>query len=628
MTDYPGRLLAGTVLIAPALSFSVLAQTSVIPTTNTQNSQTPAVTLDPVIVTATRYPEPLGATIGDNSVIGRDVLDKVPDASFAGVLAREHSITYVNYGGPQTLTSINMRGTNSKQSLVLIDGMRVNSPTNGLPILNAIPLNAIERIEIVRGASSSLYGADAIGGVINVITRQASDEPLTIQADTGVGTYATSKYNASLSGSQDGWRYSLYGGYGQSAGFNATNGDYLYANAPDPDSYYESNIGGSLGYTWQPGQSLSLQTLQSQINGGYDTFDTAFFDRSVQTLANTIVTSRNQLNEIWLSTFSASFLSEKNETKNSPTGSGEGYFKSTQQQYLWLNQLNVTEGQMITLGFERLNQSVAGSANGTAVNFQNDKLFTNAVMASYNGQWGIHNIQASIRNDYNSQYGNFTTGSLGYAIDLTPAWRASLAANTAFRAPTFNELYYPGGYSNPNLQPERSRNIEFGLRYTHASGEVGVTGFYNRITDLIVSQAPAYVPQNIDSATIKGLSFTASQELGRSTSLRASFDLLSPYNTSNDTLLPFNAQRVLRLGGSHQLGDFSLEAGWFLTSSRQDGKYTLGGYGLVNFGASYTLNNHLAFQLQWNNVLGKNYTLVRGYNTPGSNVFFNVKATY
>lgn len=309
-------------------------------------------------------------------------------------------------------------------------------------------------------------------------------------------------------------------------------------------------------------------------------------------------------------------------------GSGDGYFKSNQQQYLWLNQLTVSDSQIFTLGFERLNQSVAGFANDTSVNFKNDKLFTNAVMASYNGQWGIHNVQASIRNDYNSQYGNFTTGSLGYAIDLTASWRASIAANTAFRAPTFNELYYPGNYSNPNLQPERSRNVEFGLRYTHASGEVGVTGFYNQITDLIVSQAPTYYPQNIDSATIKGLSFTASQDLGHSTSLQASFDLLSPYNTTNDTLLPFNAQRVLRLGGSHRIGDLSLNAGWFLTSSRQDGKYTLGGYGLVNLGASYALNNHLEFQLQWNNVLGKNYTLVRGYDTPGSNVFFNVKTTY
>ncbi|UOD50683.1 TonB-dependent receptor domain-containing protein [Orrella daihaiensis] len=592
-----------------------------------QNSLTSPIELDPIIVTATRSPEPVQATIGDNSVITREVLNQTPDTSFAEVLSRQHGITYINRGGPQTVSAINVRGTNSKQSLVLVDGMRVNSPTNGLPILNAIPLNAIERIEIMRGAASSIYGADAIGGVINVITRQAGDRPLQFEANAGVGTYATSKYSASLSGSQNGWTYSLYGGYGQSHGFDATNGDYPFAVTPDSDSYYESDIGGQLGYTWAEGQTLSIQTLQSRVNGGFDTLDRDFNDRGIQTLGSTIVTSRNQINERWLSTLSASFMSEKNETQNNPMGAGDGYFRSKQQQYQWLNRFELTDTQYLTIGAERLEQSVDAYSYGAPVTFDNDSLFTNSLMAIYTGQWGIHQVQASVRNDYNSQYGNFTTGSLGYAIDITRAWRANISANTAFRAPTFNELYYPG-FSNPNLEPERSRNIEFGLTYRHSSGELGLTGYYNQIKDLIVSQAPSYIPDNVDTAVIKGLTLTATQVIGRNTVINASYDLLSPYNTTNDELLPFNAQRVLRVGGTHQMGEFEVNADWYLTSSRQDGAYTLGGYGLFNLGASYAVDKHLQLQVQWNNVFGKNYTLVRGFNTPGSNVFFNVKATY
>lgn len=614
---YPFTLKRTAAWVACAICSPALAQ----------NSPTSPAELDPIIVTATRSPEPLEATIGDNSVITRDVLDQTPDASFAQVLSRQHGITYIDRGGPQTVSAINVRGTNSKQSLVLIDGMRVNSPTNGLPILNAIPINAIERIEIVRGAASSIYGADAIGGVINVITRQAGDRPLQFEANAGVGTYATSQYSASLSGSQNGWTYSLYGGYAQSNGFDATNGDYPFAVTPDSDSYYESDFGGQLGYTWAEGQTLSIQTLQSRVNGGYDTLDLDFNDRGIQTLGNTIITSRNQINERWLSTVSASFMVEKNETENNPMGAGSGYFQSKQQQYQWLNQFKLSDTQALTIGAERLNQSVDAFSYGAPVNFDHDSLFTNSLMAIYTGQWGIHQVQASVRNDYNSQYGNFTTGSLGYAIDITKQWRANVSANTAFRAPTFNELYYPG-FSNPDLKPERSRNIEFGLTYRHDSGELGLTAYYNEIKDLIVAQAPSYLPENVDTAVIKGLTLTASQQIGRNTVISASYDLLSPYNTTSDELLPFNAQRVLRVGGTHQMGDLSLNADWYLTSSREDGAYTLGGYGLLNLGANYTLNRHLQFQIQWNNVLGKNYTLVRGFNTPGSNVFFNVKATY
>ena len=585
---------------------------------------TPLQTLDPIIVTATRTPTMLSHTIGDDSVVGRSKLEQTPNATLAQVLGRERSISFVEYGGPQALSTINVRGTNSRQSLVMIDGMRVNSPTNGLPVLNAIPLNAIERIEIVRGAASSLYGANAVGGVINVITRQPGNRPLSGYVNTGVGSYGTTEYDAGLSGSQDLWSYSLYGGYGQSAGYQATNGDYAFANSADSDSYYRSNVGGQLGLTWAQDQTISVQTLQSRINGGYDTATPAYNDRGIQTLGNTIVTSRNQINDKWLSTLSASFLNEKNETRASAGQGGTGYFESTQSQYLWLNSLSLADDQTLNIGLERLEQSVKAESWGAPVNFRNDAIFTNAVMANYTGRWDKHRVQASLRNDDNSQYGNFTTASLAYAYEFAPGWQASVAANNAFRAPNFNELYYPG-FSNPNLAPEKSRNYEMGLRYTHSSGEVALVAYHNRITDLIVSQAPTYIPQNVESATIKGLTLSFEQALGRQSSVYGSADLLSPFNNSTGTRLPFIAQRTLRLGAEHRFRDVTLNADWMLTSERTDGNTMLGGYGLLNMGVEYALNKNISLQLRWNNVLGKNYTLVRGYNTPGSNVFFNVR---
>lgn len=626
LSTRPTSLSVSIACALSALAVSTLPAMAVAQSSDNADTQVQDATrFEPVIVTATRIPSMVTHTIGDDSVITREDIARTPNDSFAQVLSRQHGISFYDRGGPQSVTGLNIRGTNTTQSLVMIDGMRVNSPTNGLPVLNAIPLNAIENIEIVRGAASSLYGANAIGGVVNIMTRQPAEDTVDAYVSAGVGSYGTSAYDAGVSGRKGMWTYSLYGGYAQSGGFQATNGDYAFADAPDSDSYYRSNVGGKLGLTWAPGQELSVQTLQSRINGGYDTTDPIYNDRNIQTLSNTIITSRNRLHEKWLSTLSVSFMNERNQNRAAPsmfTGTTE--YDSSQTQYLWLNTIDLAKGHTLNLGLERLDQSVSGTDPWGSVNFDVSSIHTNAVMANYVGQIGNHRVQASVRNDDNSQYGNFTTGSFAYAWEFLPGWQASAAVSNAFRAPTFNELYYPG-FSNPNLAPEKSRNYELGLSYRHATGEVALTAYYNRITDLIASEAPTYIPANIQIASIRGLSLRVEQDIGQHTTARASFDLLSPYNNSNGERLAFIAQRTLRLGVTHRQGDFSFNTDWTLTSDRNDGTTVLGGYGLLDLGIQYDLNKHTALQLQWNNVFNKKYTLVRGYNTQGSNVFFNVR---
>ena len=264
------RRLAAAAAWAAFASTPALAQSSDSPASAASaapDSADSGVTrLSTIVVTPARSAEPLAEALGDNSVVDRAELDTIPNATLAEALGRQHAVEFVNYGGPQTVSTINMRGTNSNQSLVLIDGLRINNATTGLPPLNAIPLNSVERIEIVRGTGASLYGADAIGGVINVITRSDQDRPFSAYANAGVGSYASTQYDAGFSGASDGWVYSLYGGYGQSAGYNSTTPSNYYYN-PDQDSYYRSNVGGQLGYTWKPGQTLTFQTFQSRVNG-------------------------------------------------------------------------------------------------------------------------------------------------------------------------------------------------------------------------------------------------------------------------------------------------------------------------------------------------------------------------
>ncbi|OZI62623.1 TonB-dependent receptor domain-containing protein [Bordetella genomosp. 11] len=614
-----------------------------------QQSPSPAATppvaqLDTVVVTATRSAEPLKDVLGDVSVIDRATLESAGQSSLAEVLSRTHGIEYANNGGPQTVTSLFMRGANSNQTLVLVDGQRVNNATNGLAALNAIPTNSIDRVEIVRGAASSLYGADALGGVINIITKRDADRPLSAYTTVGGGTYGTSSYSAGLSGAAQGWTYSLSGGYQQSRGFDATNGKNFLHN-PDRDSYYENNVAGSLGYEWMRGQTLTAQFYQTHLNGGYDNGQPYFNDRSIQDLQGYSLTSTNRLTDTWTSTLRVGSTLDRNRNENAPadenpfdTPSGKSTFRTRQNQYLWQNDLQLTKDQKLTLAYEHLDQRVAGDIGDfntfpvTFGDYARTSRHVNSFTGVYLGDFGAHHVQASLRNDDNSQFGNRTTGGLTYGYDITRAIRATVGANTGFRAPNFNELYWPndGGFvGNPDLKPETSRNIEAGLRYQDDDTELGVTYYHNRVKNLILNEPTAdnpflYQAVNVSNALLEGVTLTGMKKLGN-TRLRASLDLSDPRNTDEDTRLPQRARKVLRLSADHRFGDLLLGAEMYASGNRLDGSgVRLGGYTLYNLVASYDLTRSLQMQVRWNNVFDKEYTLANGYNTPGSNAFVNL----
>jgi vitamin B12 transporter len=641
MKNFTYRLCAGVATFAcSSLSLS-LAQTA------NELDSTPTTQFNTIVVTPTRSPEPLGDTLGDNSVITRETLEMLPNGTLGSALEREHAIGVVDYGGPQTTTTINIRGTNSNQSLILIDGMRLNNATTGLAPLNAIPLNGVERVEIVRGAASSLYGADAIGGVVNIITRQDSERPFAAYANAGVGTYATSQYDTGFSGASNGWSYSLFGGYGQSAGFASTNKANYYYD-PNANSYYRSNVGGQLGYKWAPGQTLTVQTLESRVNGGYANGMPYFNNRGIQDLSNNTITSRNVINDTWTSTVKASFNYDNYQTltagpdlvASAPPG-GQQHFITRQNQYVWQNDLKLSVTQAFTIAIERLEQSVDANLSDSGypisqfVNYQQTSRYTNSILGIYRGTWGAQSFQASVRDDNNSQYGNFVTGSLSYGYDFDNAWRGTLAGNTGYRAPNFNELYWPVTpyfMGNPLLSPETSRNIEASLRYKTDDTQVALTVYRNQINNLIVNTPlvpgddySPYAPSNIGSALITGLTLNGSQQW-RSTRVRGSFDWMNPRNMDTGALLPQRAQATVKLAVDQSIEQLKLTGEWLMVGARSDSMSgnMMGAYALLNLFASYPLSKETELQLRWNNVLNKSYTIVQGYNTIGSNVFVNL----
>lgn len=628
----PRHALAIACALAPCLA-AAQAPSNAVPTSSTSTTPAPAIAeLNDIVVTGRRSPQPERDVLGDVTIIDRQTLENAGQSSLAQVLSQQHGIEFYDNGGPQTATGISIRGANTDQTLVLLDGVPLNGATSGLAALNALPPASIDHVEILRGSASSLYGADAIGGVINVITRKGSDKPFSAQASVGVGTYGTSKYSTGFSGGADGWYYSLGASYGQSSGYNATNSHNTYIYNPDKDSYYSSNVNGSLGYEWKKGQKITFQAYNTRINGGidYDRFN-PFNDRSIQTLEMYSLASENQVTEFWKSTLRYAYTLDKNRTLSATS---DTTFSTRQDQYSWQNDLALSKTQKLTLAYEYLAQQASGQipsynpdfTPGPMLNFNKTRRHNNAFTGIYSGDFGRNHVQASLRNDDDSQFGSATTWGLSYGYDLTPHLRGYMAANTGFKTPTFNDLYYPG-FANPNLQPEKSRNIEAGLKYTGDTYLLGIVVYRNKVRNLITFDPAVNKPENLGQATLRGVTLTAEKDFDNTT-LRASADFQDPHNDTDDKQLNRRARQTYRLSADHRMGPWTLGGEYQFVGHRYDdvqNTVDLGGYGLVNLTAGYRIDKNLEVSVRWNNVLGKDYTTAYGYNTPGSNVFVNLR---
>lgn len=594
-----------------------------------------ATALAPVTVIGNRTLQQHPDVLGDVSVIPRAVFERAGQSSLADVLARSAGLEAVSYGGPQTVTRLFLRGHNSNQVLVLLDGVRINTATNGGAALNAIALHDIERVEILRGAASSLYGADAVGGVINIITRSDADEALRVRGNVGVGSDATRKVDASIAGNTAGWRYAVSAGYAESKGFDATTPE-LFIHNPDRDSYYQRSVSASAAYEWRTGHEISTRIYHSRINGGYDAGMPWFNDRSVQALTGYTLGSRNVINHRWTSTLRAAYTEDKLQTFNAPghlnpdnPPDGVSQFRNRQLQYTWQNDLKLTDNQQLTLVLERLEQRVQGDLADYSnfplppsfVDYPVNKRHTNSVTAIYTGKFGRHQLQASARHDNDSQYSGQSTGAIGYGYALTPRWQARIAANTAFRAPDFNERFFPGS-GNPNLKPEKSRNVEAGLRYLGDATDFSVTVYRNRVENLIAG----FPSVNIGHAVLQGITLEAGHQFG-ATSVRAIADIQNPHDRETGELLPLRAKRLLTLLADHAFTWGMVGVEWQAASQRYGstgGRDRMSGYALTNLTASYNINPRMQVNVRWNNIFDRHYTLVPGYATGGSNVFVSL----
>lgn len=580
--------------------------------------------LDTIVVTANRQAHALKDTMGDVTVVSREELQRSGADSIPAILARQPGVQITDNGGRQTPTGIMLRGANANHTLLMIDGVRINSSVQGGANWMAMDPAAIERIEILRGAASSLYGSDAIGGVVNIITRKGEgDRPLSAWAELGAGSHSTVRSATGFSGSASGWDYALTASMAESDGYSSTSPDAAYGNHhPDDDGYSQHSLSGSLGYRWAPGQHLGISFYNSYINGEYDAGAWTPAARALSRQQAYSLTSTNDVTTNWQSVLRFGLSKESYDDRVWDTR-----FSTLLRSYSWQNNLKLSANQKLALYVERQEERPWHSAD-----MQTTRRDTNAVGAIYNGRFGRHSVQASVRNDNISEYGNELTGALAYDLAVSEHLTLGVAASTGFHAPTFSDLYYPGS-ENPALKPERSRNLEAHAQYQRGGLQLGATVYQNKIRDLLTWDNATYRMENVDRAKILGATLTAAYEWD-STTLRASADFMRPRNETTGERLLRRARHQYTFAAEHQFEALRVGAEYQFTGSREDTavdpvsfesyRTRLGSYGLLNLTAEYAFSNNAAVQLRWNNVLDKEYALAHGYQTPGSNIFINL----
>jgi len=583
--------------------------------------------LPETVVTASRVEQPLADVLPSVTLITRADIERSQATSLADLLQGEAGFEFGRNGGPGTVTSFFLRGAASTNMVVMIDGVR--TMVDGWGSLTAIdlPLQQIERIELLRGNASGLYGEAAVGGVLQIFTRQLDGKSGAYGSAT-VGSRNTQAVTAGYAGQQDDVSYRFDLGGDHTDGFSAMNPVQNARVNPDNDGVDRAHFSGKVAKRISKKLTLGAYASLIRSDVAYDNGSSPAVasDRQLLRRENSTLNlfAQGQLSADWnsrvdLNRTNFEMRDFKNDLPNR-TAYDSGLSTGQQTAVRWFNTYTAGRDRVFNFGFESGDEFY--TADATSSGYRASRQM-GGYFAGLNQSFGALSLQANLRQDsvrvnkaattYDKTWDN-TSGLLGLGYRLTEAWRLTGSVSTGFRAPSAGELS-----NNIDLKPETHMSQEAGIAYARGADTFRVVAFDTRTTDAIYWQSVSpYTPINIGKVRNQGVEFSGSTQL-LDNHVRYSLVAQDPWNESDGTRL---ARRARQYGSLDVWRNFGLTTTG-LKLNVSDDRYdtgapgkTLPGYSTLALYASRALDKDWTLRFKVENALDRPYQLAYGYNTP------------
>ena len=574
-----------------------------------------------MIVTASRTSQMVDDTLASVSVVTRDDIKKYQYQTVAEAINGLPGVVIANSGGRGQQTSIFLRGTESNHTQIFVNGAKLATNSFGAPQIEHIPLNQIERIELVRGPQSSLYGSGSIGGTIQIFTKKGAGA-LMPELSAGFGSNHTKELTLGVSGGDKKSWYNFSGGYTESDGFNACDersGTLIigcFAIEPDDDGYQNTNSSIRFGHQLLTNLSLEVFSLYSEGDLEYDGFynQTDFSQHTYGANFNL------GISDVWSL---KSTLSQGKMNVDNQGAFAESTVNNTNTYFTLQNDIQLNQQQLVSVGYDYENDEINALSGYSETQRDN-----HAVFAQLLGSYGSQSYQLALRRDDNEQFGGHTTGNIAWGNELNDSLRVNASFGTAFVAPSFTDLYSPFG-SNPLLDSEQSKSYEVGVSGQHKDINWSANLYRTEIENLIALDN-FFIPQNISEALIHGLELQAGTELA-GIDVDAQFSWVDPENRSggiNDgKVLARRAEQLFTLNMTKVFDQVSVAAKLFASGRRFDNAANtrrIGGFTTLDLVSTYKVNHEVSMSLKIANISDKEYETVSGYNADGRNIFFSI----
>lgn len=554
------------------------------------------------IITASRQPQPADSSAAASNVFTRADIERLQPRSVTDLLRRVPGVSITTNGGPGSLTTLSLRGTSATQSLVLVDGQRIGSASAGQPSLEFLNIENIERIEVIRGPRSAIYGSDAIGGVIQIFTRQGN-AGLQPRIKLGIGSNQTYVRSVGLAGGDVRTTFDVGATLSETAGFDRTR--HNQDGDQDRDGY--RNEAYNLNVTHWASDDLELGARFTEQSGNteYDLFGNPEDDFRLSTASTYL---QWQANTLWTTRLEAGHAEDKRDSRyDLDTYSYNTYRDSAS----WLNTLRLSDAHQLQTGLDWYEDRLRSNSS-----FTRTERYNQAAFVQY--RFGGDRLTAELgwRHDDNEQFGHANTRNAAVIVPLSGHQQLVASYGEGFRAPTFNDLYTAFG-ANPLLDPERSSSYEVQWRGQFDRAALQAAAFRTDIDDMILLD-PFYVAQNISEARIHGLELSAGIDvLGWDTS--ASVAWLDPRERGTGKQLPRRAKRTLSIDVDRRFGDVGIGFGLVANSQRYNDRanqQALSGFGTLEARVNWQMLPSLRWDLSLSNLLERHYGLAN-YSTAG-----------